>query len=144
MSDMLKGNTSTVPDFQAKQGELVAARARAADSAAALAEAVKLHMRPEFVVDHNRLTLLDNGHLLRAAQLPLPSNFLGALGAGGRLEEYDWDGTLLWGFDYSSDDFLSHHDVEVLKVFFSHVVHPGLLRPKLFFLRRPRLPGCPG
>ena len=58
--------------------------------------------------------MLDNGHLLRAAELPLPTNFTTALGAGGRLEEYDWDGTLLWGFDYSSDDFLSHHDVEVL------------------------------
>ncbi|HPA16767.1 MAG TPA: SUMF1/EgtB/PvdO family nonheme iron enzyme [Verrucomicrobiae bacterium] len=32
-------------------------------------------------------------------------------GEGGRLEEFDWDGNLIWEFDYSSDTYLSHHDV---------------------------------
>ncbi len=32
-------------------------------------------------------------------------------GEGGRVEEFDWDGNLLWEFDYSSDTYLSHHDI---------------------------------
>ena len=32
-------------------------------------------------------------------------------GEGGRVEEYDWDGKLVWEFEYSSDTYLSHHDI---------------------------------
>lgn len=32
-------------------------------------------------------------------------------GEGGRVEEFDWDGNLVWEFDYSSDTYLSHHDI---------------------------------
>ncbi|MDH3283534.1 MAG: aryl-sulfate sulfotransferase [Acidobacteriota bacterium] len=58
--------------------------------------------------------LLPNGNLLRAAQIPFHSNFSGARGAGGRIEEYDWDGTLLWQYDISDDTYLQHHDIQKL------------------------------
>jgi len=32
-------------------------------------------------------------------------------GEGGRLEEFDWEGNLIWEFEYSSDQYLSHHDI---------------------------------
>jgi len=35
-------------------------------------------------------------------------------GEGGRLEEYDWEGNLVWELDYSSDTYMTHHDIEPL------------------------------
>jgi len=59
--------------------------------------------------------LLENGHLLRATRIEPPHpNFGNIAGRGGRVEEYDWDGTLLWQFDWSDADHLAHHDIEPL------------------------------
>jgi hypothetical protein len=58
--------------------------------------------------------LTETGHLLRTALLPTAgSPFLGG-GQGGRVEEFAWDGSLFWEFEYSSDDYRLHHDLEVL------------------------------
>ncbi|MCX7428946.1 MAG: SUMF1/EgtB/PvdO family nonheme iron enzyme [Planctomycetia bacterium] len=35
-------------------------------------------------------------------------------GEGGRVEEFDWDGNIVWEFEYSSDQHLSHHDIAPL------------------------------
>ena len=35
-------------------------------------------------------------------------------GAGGVIEMVHWDGSLDWRFEYSSDQYLAHHDVEHL------------------------------
>lgn len=57
--------------------------------------------------------LLENGHLLRAARIDTAhANFASADYRSGRIEEYDWDGTLVWEFEYSSGEYLSHHDIE--------------------------------
>ncbi len=54
--------------------------------------------------------LLENGHLLRpGAQQPTPTGF--GPGAGGRVQEFDGDGQLLWDFSYVSEKRLPHHDV---------------------------------
>ncbi len=54
--------------------------------------------------------LLENGHLLRpGAQQPAPSGF--GPGAGGRVQEFDGDGQLLWDFQYVNEKRLPHHDV---------------------------------
>ena len=52
--------------------------------------------------------LLENGNLLRTARIS--SDFQGG-GTGGRIEIFNWDGDLIWGYDYSSDDYHQHHDV---------------------------------
>jgi hypothetical protein len=52
--------------------------------------------------------LLENGDLLRAARIT--SNFNSG-GSGGRVERFDWDGNLLWGYDYSSNTYHQHHDI---------------------------------
>ena len=56
--------------------------------------------------------LLDNGHVLRGANDPGQSGFSGG-GSGGRIQEFDWDGKLVWDFVYNKDR-LPHHDVAVL------------------------------
>jgi hypothetical protein len=57
--------------------------------------------------------LEDNGHLLRTAKDTIGTPF-NAGGAGGRVEEFDWDGTLVWSFGYKSETHLQHHDIERL------------------------------
>ena len=56
--------------------------------------------------------LLENGHLLRPANLH--SEVFNTGGTGGRVEEYTWDGELVWEFEYSSPRHNTHHDVEKL------------------------------
>lgn len=56
--------------------------------------------------------LLENGHLLHCCFTKNKGFTSG--GEGGRLEEFDWEGNLVWEFDYSSDKYLSHHDVKPL------------------------------
>ena len=56
--------------------------------------------------------LLPSGHLLHCC-FTKNRGFTGG-GEGGRLEEFDWEGNLVWEFDYSSDHYLSHHDVKPL------------------------------
>ncbi len=53
--------------------------------------------------------LLENGHLLRTADLD--SELFSAGGAGGRIEEYDWEGNLVWEYEYSTDRYIQHHDI---------------------------------
>lgn len=56
--------------------------------------------------------LLENGHLLHCCFTRNRGFTQG--GEGGRLEEFDWDGRLVWEFEYSTDEHLSHHDVKPL------------------------------
>jgi uncharacterized protein (TIGR03437 family) len=58
--------------------------------------------------------LLPNGHLLRAAMLPQSGSLGTGGGEGGRIEEYDWDGNLVWEFDYFSSTYAIHHDLRML------------------------------
>jgi len=55
--------------------------------------------------------LLENGHLLHAC---FTQGELTGGGEGGRMEEYDWDGNLVWEFDYSTSQYMSHHDIRPL------------------------------
>ena len=56
--------------------------------------------------------LLENGHLLHCCFTKNRGFTSG--GEGGRLEEFDWDGNLVWEFEYSTDQHLSHHDIKPL------------------------------
>ncbi|MBU1701540.1 MAG: aryl-sulfate sulfotransferase [Candidatus Eisenbacteria bacterium] len=74
-----------------------------------------VHSWPSEYVPGNSAYLLENGHLLRTAAFD-PSGvppFMGG-GAGGRVEEIDWNGSIVWYFEYVSDTHLSHHDIEFL------------------------------
>ncbi len=56
--------------------------------------------------------LLEDGSLLRPANVNNP--YFPVAGAGGRVEIYDWDGNLTWGFNYSDSLHCLHHDVRML------------------------------
>jgi hypothetical protein len=58
--------------------------------------------------------LLEDGSLLRAGNLERGGTFARGQGAGGRIEQLAWDGTLEWRFDLASDDVMQHHDIEPL------------------------------
>ncbi|VGO23401.1 aryl-sulfate sulfotransferase [Pontiella sulfatireligans] len=53
--------------------------------------------------------LLENGNMLRCC-LTKNKAFIGG-GEGGRLEEYDWDGNLVWEYWLSDNKNLMHHDI---------------------------------
>jgi hypothetical protein len=57
--------------------------------------------------------LLENGNLIRSC-LPRPNPRFISGGVGGRVEMFDWNGTLVWEFEYSTDKYCLHHDIEVL------------------------------
>ena len=56
--------------------------------------------------------LLEDGHLLRPCSTKGPLHTGG--GEGGRVEEYDWDGNLVWEFDLSNDTLMQHHVIRRL------------------------------
>jgi hypothetical protein len=51
--------------------------------------------------------LLENGHLLRAGHLD-EHPFDSAPGRGGRVQEYSWEGELLWDFRYPTATQFRH------------------------------------
>ena len=64
-------------------------------------------------VPGNSVYLLENGHLLRAADQGGNPTFV-AGGDAGRVEEFDWEGNLVWEFEYSNNEHRLHHDIAPL------------------------------
>lgn len=58
--------------------------------------------------------LLENGNLLRAGSVGGRNRIFHGGGAGGRIQEFSWDGELLWDYEYSGPHYLQHHDFERL------------------------------
>ena len=56
-------------------------------------------------------TLTEDGHLYRAGKV---QNDHMIHGGGGVIEEYDWDGNLVWQYHYSDSREFQHHDFTVL------------------------------
>ena len=56
--------------------------------------------------------LLENGDLLRTCEVMGKLSTGG--GEGGRIEEYNWNDSLVWQLDYSTDTCMQHHDVKRL------------------------------
>lgn len=55
--------------------------------------------------------LLDNGRMFRLATLSGEDRaFGGGPGAAGRIQEFDWNGKLVWDFKFYNDKQLPHHD----------------------------------
>jgi hypothetical protein len=61
---------------------------------------------------HHCTYLLENGHLVRPADLGgVEKAFGGGPGALGRIQEFTWDGQLVWDFKLCTEKQLLHHDV---------------------------------
>ena len=56
--------------------------------------------------------LKDNGNIVRGAINP--GNQLGGAAEGGRVQEIDPDGNIVWEFTYSDNTHLSHHDITLV------------------------------
>ncbi len=54
--------------------------------------------------------LLENGHLLRAGLQANSPYGAPVAGGGGRFQEFDWNGELVWDFTYATSNRLPHHD----------------------------------
>jgi len=54
--------------------------------------------------------LLDNGNILRCGKV---ANAPGG-GDGGLVQIVDWDGTLVWEYEYNTETYWQHHDLEAL------------------------------
>jgi len=57
--------------------------------------------------------LLDNGNLIRGGKIPEVDVFSGG-GQGGRLQEFTWDGEIVWDFRFATEEHLLHHDTALL------------------------------
>jgi len=57
--------------------------------------------------------LLENGNLIRSDLPDFNPTFISG-GISGRVEIFDWNGTLVWYFEYSTDQHCLHHDIEAL------------------------------
>ncbi|HEV3024025.1 MAG TPA: aryl-sulfate sulfotransferase, partial [Pirellulales bacterium] len=56
--------------------------------------------------------LLDNGHVLRGGSIGIEAQVFGpGPGVGGRVQEFTWDGDLVWDFRYFNAKQLPHHDL---------------------------------
>lgn len=56
--------------------------------------------------------LLENGNLLRTCMTKGKLSSGG--GEGGRVEEYNWNDSLVWSLDFSTDTYMQHHDIRRL------------------------------
>ncbi|MEI6575221.1 MAG: aryl-sulfate sulfotransferase [Bacteroidota bacterium] len=56
--------------------------------------------------------LLEDGNLLRTCMIPGQLGTGG--GEGGRLEEYNWNDSLIWSMNYATTTYMQHHDVKKL------------------------------
>jgi hypothetical protein len=54
--------------------------------------------------------MADNGAILRTKRLA----YLAPGGAGGGVQKISKEGEIIWDFEYYTDDYLSHHDIEPL------------------------------
>jgi hypothetical protein len=54
--------------------------------------------------------LLENGHLLRAGQLRPEERLVVGPAAGGRIQEFTWEGKLVWDFRFHNAKQVPHHD----------------------------------
>ena len=75
-----------------------------------------VHVWPGDYYPGNTVYLLPDGDLLRTASLPgNPIANGGQWGAAnGRLERVNWDGEVVWSFEYMTDNHMGHHDIEPL------------------------------
>ncbi|MGI9546261.1 MAG: aryl-sulfate sulfotransferase, partial [Flavobacteriaceae bacterium] len=60
----------------------------------------------------NDVFLLPDGRLLAILEADAPLINFG--GKGGKIQLIDKDSNILWNFDYSTEDYVIHHDVEML------------------------------
>lgn len=73
----------------------------------------KVHSWPSRFVPGMTAYLSSDGSLFRAGRVT-DATYINSGGAGGIIEQIDWDGRVVWEFHYSSSSVRQHHDFEIL------------------------------
>jgi len=60
----------------------------------------------------NSVYLQPDGSIMRTGNVR--NSRFSAGGAGGAIQQISWDDQIVWDFTYSSDQYLQHHDIEIL------------------------------
>ncbi len=71
------------------------------------------HVVKSWVTQYNSMQvayLLEDGHLFRVANAGDETSFGGGGGSAGRVNEFTWDGEMLWDFKMHNAKQLQHHD----------------------------------
>src|SRR5262249_13712821 len=55
--------------------------------------------------------LLENGNLLRTADLGIGEAYFVGASKGGRIQEFNWDGELVWDFRFHDQTRRAHHAI---------------------------------
>jgi hypothetical protein len=55
--------------------------------------------------------LLENGHLLRPATLSNDEALFTGAGGGGRIQEFTWEGEIVWNFKFHNEKQIQHHSI---------------------------------
>lgn len=72
-----------------------------------------VHEWTDTLVNGNTIYLLEDGSLLRCVDPgPAKGSVLIAGGDGGAVRRWDWDGNLIWDFEYNTPAGRLHHDIE--------------------------------
>jgi Arylsulfotransferase (ASST) len=58
--------------------------------------------------------LLENGHLLRAANLGENEAYFAGASQGGRIQEFTWEGKLIWDYKFHNEKQIRHHSITPL------------------------------
>lgn len=58
--------------------------------------------------------LTERGTLMKCQRIIDHETFQNSGGLGGRIQELDWNGDVLWDFSWDSEKGLSHHDIEIM------------------------------
>ncbi len=61
----------------------------------------------------NNVLLLENGNVLRAERIEDGGTFEGG-GIGGKIQEFTWDGELVWDYRFADEKRHHHHDFKLL------------------------------
>src|ERR1051326_1960402 len=107
------GQTITRNDFRAASGYTLIAPVNTATSYLMDKEGRVVHQWRGNGAAALVVYLLPNGHLLRTGTVTSETFGLSA-GSGGRIDEFSWDGSLVWTYTLSNDKYLRHHDVAPL------------------------------
>jgi hypothetical protein len=105
----------TVNSTKASQGFTLLAPIRSRDTFLIDMEGRVVHQWKGNCLPALSATLLENGHLLRSGALEKRStSFFAPGGGGGRIQEFSWDGDLIWDFKFFDDNHLPNHDITKL------------------------------
>lgn len=60
----------------------------------------------------NAVYLLENGNILRTGEFDTGTSTVTFGGQGGIIEQFDWEGNIVWSYEYISSTYRQHHDIQ--------------------------------